>query len=181
VHAAAGVIEKTVPPMYDHQMKHKNTPHHKQVRNDDATISEFFEITGTKAHCLFDSGCEGMMLSPDFTRATGVKTFSLECPIGLQLACIGSRSTINYGANATIMVGSNTVDQYFDITNIDFMMSYWVCHSYSIWASAWTSLGQAVSEWEMKSAPIRQVRFLVRKPTRVPPQSGVPKRPPPSA
>jgi hypothetical protein len=120
VHTTAGIIDKTVPPMYDHHLKHKNTMHHKWVRNDDATLSGFFEINGTKAHCLFDSGCEGVMLSPDFTQATGVKTFSLEHPIGLQLACVSSRSTINYGANTTITVGSNTIDQYFDIANVDF-------------------------------------------------------------
>ena len=33
---------------------------------------------------------EGVLLSPEFTRATGIKTFALEKPIALQLACIGS-------------------------------------------------------------------------------------------
>ena len=38
------------------------------------------------------------MISPHYAQATGIKTFinKLEQPIGLQLACMGSKSTINY-------------------------------------------------------------------------------------
>jgi hypothetical protein len=31
-----------------------------------------------------------VLLSPEFTRATGMKTFALKQPTALQLACIGS-------------------------------------------------------------------------------------------
>jgi hypothetical protein len=64
VHAAVGIIDKTIPPMYDHWMKHKNTTHHKRVCNDDATLLGFFEINGTKAHCLFNSGGEALYGCP---------------------------------------------------------------------------------------------------------------------
>ena len=60
------------------------------------------------------------MISPDFARATGVKTFELKRPIGLQLACVGSKSTINYGAHATIVFGNQSIDEYFDVANIDY-------------------------------------------------------------
>jgi hypothetical protein len=73
-----------------------------------------------KAHCLLDSGSKGVLLSPEFTRATGMKTFALEQPIALQLACIGSRSTINYGMNTTIRFGRKLYDKYFDITNVEY-------------------------------------------------------------
>ena len=72
-----------------------------------------------KAHCLLDSGSEGVLLTPEFTRAMGIKTFALEKPIALQLACIGSRSMINYGTCATIKIGHKVVEEYFDITNVE--------------------------------------------------------------
>ena len=45
--------------------------------------------------------------------------FALEKPIALQLACIGSRSMINYGTCATIKIGRKVVEEYFDITNVE--------------------------------------------------------------
>jgi hypothetical protein len=50
----------------------------------------------------------------------GMKTFALEQPIALQLACIGSRSTINYGTNTTIRFGCKLYDEYFDLANVEY-------------------------------------------------------------
>ena len=73
-----------------------------------------------KAHCLLDSGSEeGVLLSPEFTRATGIKMFALEKPIALQLAYIGSQSMINYGTHMTIKLGCKVVEEYFDIANVE--------------------------------------------------------------
>ena len=58
------------------------------------------------------------MISPDLICATGIVPIKLEQPIGLQLACIGSKSTINYGARSTITFGTAHVEEYFDIANI---------------------------------------------------------------
>ena len=74
----------------------------------------------TCAHCLLDSGCEGVMVSPNFARATGMKLTKLEQPIGLQLACVGSKSTINYGTEATIVFGNTHVEEYLNVANIDY-------------------------------------------------------------
>jgi hypothetical protein len=60
------------------------------------------------------------MISSEFTRATNMRTFELEHPIGLQLACIGSKSTINYGTNTSIKFSTRTTDEYFDVANVDF-------------------------------------------------------------
>jgi len=49
-----------------------------------------------------------------------MKLLKLEHPVGLQLACMGSRSTINYGVESTIAFGRYCVDEYFDVTNIDY-------------------------------------------------------------
>ena len=72
-----------------------------------------------KAHCLLDSGSEGVLLSPEFTQATGIKMFALEKPIALQLACISSRSMINYRTHVTIKISRKVVKEYFDIANIE--------------------------------------------------------------
>ena len=60
------------------------------------------------------------MVSPDFARATGMKLTKLEQPIGLQLACVGSKSTINYGTKATIVFSNTHVEEYPDVANIDY-------------------------------------------------------------
>ena len=79
----------------------------------------YWKIDGVKAHCLLDSGSEGVLLSLEFMQAMGIKTFALEKPIALQLACISSQSMINYGTHATIKLGCKVVEEYFDITNVE--------------------------------------------------------------
>ena len=59
------------------------------------------------------------MISPDYVRATGIPTFKLESPVGLQLTCMGSKSTINYGVRSSIVFGNKHVEEYFDVANID--------------------------------------------------------------
>ena len=59
------------------------------------------------------------MISPNYTRATGIATFKLECPIGLQLTCMGSKSTIKYGAHSSIAFGPKHVNEYFNVANTD--------------------------------------------------------------
>ena len=60
------------------------------------------------------------MISPDFTCATGIVTKKLENPVALQLACVGSKSTISYGATSTIAFGNQHIEEYFDVANIDY-------------------------------------------------------------
>ena len=73
-----------------------------------------------KAHCLIDSGCEGIMISPNFIRAAKIEPFPLDKPIGIQLAVTGSKSIINYGANTTIKYNEEESKKYFNIVNIDY-------------------------------------------------------------
>ena len=97
------VLNKTIEPMHSHRSRHREQP--TQPPSDNRTLAGYWEINGVKAHCLLDSGSEGVLLSLEFMRATGIKTFALEKPIALQLACIGSWSMINYGTHATIKIG----------------------------------------------------------------------------
>ena len=60
------------------------------------------------------------MISPDFTCARGIVTKKLENPVALQLACVGSKSTISYGATSTIAFRNQHIEEYFDVANIDY-------------------------------------------------------------
>ena len=84
------------------------------------TIGQFWEIGGTKAHCLIHGGCKGIMISSNFIRAAKIEPFPLDKPIGIQLAVTGSKSVINYGMNATIKCKGKESKGYFDIINIDY-------------------------------------------------------------
>ena len=117
---AAGTVDKTVEPVYDHRARIKERSRPLWKRDEYRAISVFWEIGGIKAHCLIDSGCKGVMISPEFTQAAKIKTSALEKPIGIQLAVTGSKSVINYGTNTTIRVNGEESKEYFDVGNIDY-------------------------------------------------------------
>jgi len=116
----AGVKAEGNPPLYDHRVRKRpmNQPSHPREGNH--TLSGFWEVHGVRAHCLLDSGCEGVMASSNFAWATGMAMFWLDQPISLQLACIGSKSMINYSARTVIKFGNTTVEETFNITNINY-------------------------------------------------------------
>jgi Aspartyl protease len=117
VRSKTAALKRAAELMYHHRSKHRTRPD--RPRHENHTLLGYWEINGVKVHCLLDSGSEGILLSPEFTCATGMKTFALEQPIALQLARIGSRSTINYGTNTTIRFGRKLYEEYFDIANIE--------------------------------------------------------------
>ena len=82
-------------------------------------LSGYWEINGTQAHCLLDSRCKGVMISPDYIQAMGIPIFKLEHPVRLQLACVGSKSTINYGVKSSIVFRNKHVKEYFNMANIN--------------------------------------------------------------
>jgi hypothetical protein len=47
--------------MYHHQSKHQTRPD--KLLYENSTLSGYWEINGLKAHCLLDSGSEGVLLS----------------------------------------------------------------------------------------------------------------------
>ena len=52
------------------------------------------------------------MISPNFICAMGIVPIRLEKLIGVQLTCVGSKSTITFG--------NQHVEEYFNIANIDY-------------------------------------------------------------
>ena len=114
------VVNKLEEPVYDHRTRIKERSRPLRKCNDNQPISVFWEIRGIKAHCLIDSGCKGIMLSPNFIRVAKIEPFPLEKPIGIQLAVTGSKSVISYGANTTIKYEWRESTEYFNIINIDY-------------------------------------------------------------
>ena len=107
-------------PMYDHRLRPKNQPRKASSSSIARTIDGFWDIGGVKAHCLLDSGCEGMMMSLNFVRVAKLRTFPLERPVNLQLAVVGSRSVANYGTKSPVKFGRFMSNESFDIANIDY-------------------------------------------------------------
>ena len=114
------MVDKLEEPVYDHRTRIKERSRPLQKHNDNQPISVFWEIGGIKAHCLIDSGCKGIMISPNFIRVVKIEPFLLDKPIGIQLVVTGSKSVINYGANMTIKYDGKESKEYFNIINIDY-------------------------------------------------------------
>ncbi|KIJ44454.1 hypothetical protein M422DRAFT_252055 [Sphaerobolus stellatus SS14] len=106
-------------PVYNHRARRKAQPL-PTIGKENETMSVFWDIDGTKAHCLLDSGYEGIMMSSDFVRANKLPKFELEKPVVLQLPCARSKSTVQYGLTAKILLGNQKYDEYFDIANVDY-------------------------------------------------------------
>ena len=120
VQIASAAEDKLEEPVYDHRTRIKERSRPLQKRNDNQPISIFWEIGGIEAHCVIDSRCEGIMISPNFIRAEKIEAFLLDKPIGIQLVVTGSKSVINYGTNVTIKYKGKELKGYFDIINIDY-------------------------------------------------------------
>ncbi|KIJ33785.1 hypothetical protein M422DRAFT_264247 [Sphaerobolus stellatus SS14] len=112
-------IAKEGEPLYDHTVKMKTT-RPTWSKNNLLMITGYFLVGGTKARCLFDSGCEGIIMSSEFARATGICMHKLPEPIGIQQAFQGSRAKLYYTATTDITVGQRTYQEMFDIANIDY-------------------------------------------------------------
>ena len=117
---ASATVDKLEEPVYDHRARIKERSRPLWKHNDNQPISVFWEIGGVKAHCLINSGCEGIMISPSFIRVVKIKPFLLDKLIGIELAVTGSKLIINYGANTTIKYNEKESKEYFDIVNIDY-------------------------------------------------------------
>jgi hypothetical protein len=72
--------------MYDYQLRKKTLSGQPDCQSKMQLISAYWDIGGTKAHCLLDSGCERTMMSPNFVCTTKLWSVPLEQSVNLQLA-----------------------------------------------------------------------------------------------
>ncbi|OJT11763.1 hypothetical protein TRAPUB_11689 [Trametes pubescens] len=92
-------------------------------------------INGIKVLVLFDSGCTTDSIMPEFTYLCKAGRIDLQEPVGLQLGTKGSRTKINFGAQAEIAMGSVRNAHYFDVVDIDkydAILGTVFCHKYGI-------------------------------------------------
>ncbi|KIJ52009.1 hypothetical protein M422DRAFT_243587 [Sphaerobolus stellatus SS14] len=112
-------IAKEGEPLYDHMVKMKTT-RPTRSKHDLLMITGYFLVGGTKACCLFDSSCEGIIMSSEFARATGLCMHKLPEPIGIQQAFQGSRAKLYYTVTTNITIGQRTYNETFNIANVDY-------------------------------------------------------------
>jgi hypothetical protein len=92
----------------------------KRSKRQETCLAGWIKINGVDALTLFDSGSNTDTLSPSFTQVSKIQTKKLEHQVPLQLGTVGSRASINYGAEVPLEVGDiQHPDYYFDIVNID--------------------------------------------------------------
>jgi hypothetical protein len=106
--------------MYDHRLRKKTQDSQLDYQMKVWPISAYWDIGGTRAHCLLDSGCEGTMMFPNFARTARLRTVLLEQPVNLQLAVVGSHSIVNYGTGSLLKFGEFASNEYFNITNVNY-------------------------------------------------------------
>ncbi|KAK7684481.1 hypothetical protein QCA50_012428 [Cerrena zonata] len=93
----------------------------KEVRpqRDFKCMTTYVEVNGLRGLALLDSGSSIDCVSPEFARIAKLKTIPLTKPVGLQLGCVGSRSTINFGTRNVVTIGEERDKVYLDVVNVD--------------------------------------------------------------
>ena len=98
--------------------KTKDRPEHSKM--SESCLSGFVNINGVDALTLFNSGSNTDSVSPDFARVVDLWIFELSKPITLQLGCVGSRGSINFGTHLMVRVGHMPAQMwYLDVVNLD--------------------------------------------------------------
>ncbi|KAL1936865.1 hypothetical protein VTO73DRAFT_6440 [Trametes versicolor] len=90
-----------------------------RVHEAQRTLCAEIPINGIKALVLFDSGCTTDSITPEFAYLCKAGRIDLQEPVGLQLGTKGSRTKINFGAQAEIALNSVRDTHYFDVVDID--------------------------------------------------------------
>jgi hypothetical protein len=82
-------------------------------------LATFVSIGGCEAWTLWDSGSTTTGLTPAFAQIADIRVFSLTNPHILQLGTVGSRATVNYGADVRLEAPGISNETYVDIANFD--------------------------------------------------------------
>ena len=82
-------------------------------------MTAYVVVNGMKGLALLDSGSSIDCVSPEFARVAKLPVFPLDKPVGLQLGCVGSRSSINFGVREKVVFGGHSEEVYLDVVNVD--------------------------------------------------------------
>lgn len=107
--------------LYDNKVRRIEDPAAQPARTiqSQRTLCAEISVNNVVALALFDSGCTTDSITPELAYLSRADRIDLAEPVGLQLGTKGSKTRINYGAQAELRVGSVKTTQYFDVVDID--------------------------------------------------------------
>jgi hypothetical protein len=119
--ATATAQPEPLPTLYRHRACRKAMPGEQPERDfrKRVTLNGYIKIKRHRVHVLIDTGCTTDIVSPDVLAVMGEIPFELDHPVGLQMATKGSRTRINYGYRADLIMGPLTMNHYLDVANVD--------------------------------------------------------------
>ena len=103
----------------DREYRSAMEPKEIRPQRDFKCLTVYVEVNGMKGLALLDSGSSIDCVSPEFARVAELTTRPLSKPVGLQLGCVGSRSSINFGTRAKVKIGNTQKSMYLDVVNVD--------------------------------------------------------------
>ncbi|KAK7690240.1 hypothetical protein QCA50_006894 [Cerrena zonata] len=103
----------------DREYRSAMAPKEVRPQRDFKCITVYVVVNGLKGLALLDSGSSIDCVSPEFAKVAKLPTRPLDRPVGLQLGCVGSRSSINFGSRTEVLMGTNRQSVYLDVVNID--------------------------------------------------------------
>ena len=103
----------------DREYRSAITPKEVRPEREFKCMTTYVELNGLQGLALLDSGSSVDCVSPEFARIAKLKVAPLAKPVGLQLGCVGSRSTINFGIRTDVTIAQQTEKVYLDVVNID--------------------------------------------------------------
>ena len=103
----------------DREYRSAILPKEDRPERDFKCMTAYVELNGVKGLALLDSGSSIDCVSPDFARVAELQSKPLSKPIGLQLGCVGSRSTINFGTRCDLAIAGKKENMYLDVVNVD--------------------------------------------------------------
>lgn len=103
------------------ELKVKKEPQWRPPTNveEKQCLSSLIKINGIQAWALWDLGSTMTGMTPSFAQVANIKVHRLTDPHILQLGTIGSKSSINYGAQVDIEIPGYQGNEYMDLANFD--------------------------------------------------------------
>ncbi|KXN90264.1 hypothetical protein AN958_04572 [Leucoagaricus sp. SymC.cos] len=93
---------------------------HPQAKSSEKQcLTILINVNGIDAWTLWDLGSTTMGITPSFAHIAGIKVHDLMDLHMLQLGTVGSRLTINFGANIEIKMGDDPIKTYINVANFD--------------------------------------------------------------
>lgn len=159
--------------LYDAKVRKIEDPAAQPRRAHEAqrTLCAEIPINGIKALVLFDSGCTTDSITPEFAYLCQASRIDLQEPVGLQLGTKGSRTKINFGAQAEIALGAVRNVHYFDVVDIDkydAILGTVFCRTYGIvldFANDRVLIGkQSIPLFKEEASPAKIVKRSMKEP-----------------